>query len=134
MSRFVLLEHDTRPSTAAAERDAPAGVHWDLMLELAPGGALATWRLAANPCETSGLVAAERIGEHRRAYLDYEGELSGGRGRVRRVDCGALDVRRVEASAVLVRISGARLAGEYEISGAPGACFLRRTECAKMGA
>ncbi|MGE0479311.1 MAG: DNA polymerase ligase N-terminal domain-containing protein [Phycisphaerae bacterium] len=132
MNRFVLLEHDTRPGRDAG--GATAGVHWDLMLELAPGGGLATWRLAANPCDTGEPVVAERIGEHRVAYLDYEGDLSGGRGRVRQVDRGALEVRRVDADAVCVRIAGARLAGEYEIAGAPGACFLRRAGGAKMDA
>lgn len=88
MSRFVLLEHETDGRGAAA----PGDVHWDLMLELERGALLATWRLARNPLETTAPIEAQRIGDHRRVYLDYEGELSGGRGRVRRLDRGELAV------------------------------------------
>jgi len=55
--------------------------HWDLMFER--GGVLATWR---SPCPLSEIsaapVAIEQIGEHRLAYLTYEGPVSGDRGRV----------------------------------------------------
>jgi hypothetical protein len=37
------------------------------------------------------------IGDHRRLYLTYEGELSGGRGSVRRVDAGRLTAVRWDA-------------------------------------
>lgn len=76
MPRFVILEHD-HPF-----------LHWDLMLE--SGDVLRTWRLAAAPAP--GLcVAAEAIGDHRRAYLDYEGPVSGNRGHVQQWDRGSFD-------------------------------------------
>ena len=52
--------------------------HYDLFLE--EGDLLRTWRLSAPP--ESGCVDIDPIGDHRIAYIDYEGEVSGGRGRV----------------------------------------------------
>ncbi len=72
--RFVVLEHD-----------APRGRHWDLMLE--HGGRLRTWALSQPP-DTPGPIPAEALPDHRLAYLDYEGPISGGRGEVRRWDAG----------------------------------------------
>ncbi len=76
MTRFVILEHD-HPVR-----------HWDLMLEAGDG--LRTWRLDRPP--TPGqVVLAEPIADHRKAYLDYEGPVSGGRGRVVRWDAGTCE-------------------------------------------
>lgn len=73
MPRFVILEHD-HPH-----------LHWDLMLE--DGESLRTWRL--NELPRSGVwIEAEEIAPHRLAYLDYEGEVSGGRGTVKRWEWG----------------------------------------------
>jgi hypothetical protein len=73
MPRYVILEHD-HPRR-----------HWDLMLEV--GEALRTWRLEGWP-ENGVQIRAEPIGDHRIAYLDYEGPVSGNRGRVQRRDEG----------------------------------------------
>ncbi len=67
--RYTVSRHDTGSSA-----------HYDLFLESSPGGSLRTWRLDAPP--ESGDVAAEALPEHRAVYLDFEGEISGGRGRV----------------------------------------------------
>lgn len=73
MPRYVLLAHDW-PTP-----------HFDLLLEC--GDVLKSWRLLAGP--TPGVtVPAEPNADHRLAYLDYEGEVSGGRGTVRRVAAG----------------------------------------------
>jgi hypothetical protein len=77
MPRYVILTHD-HPF-----------LHWDLMLE--DGGVLRTWRLLEEP--TIGLtVRTEKLADHRIAYLDYEGPVSGGRGVVGRWDHGTYDV------------------------------------------
>lgn len=68
---------------------------------LETGDALATWALAELPADwqtllddsqlkfaSSNSVDAERLPEHRLAYLDYEGPVSSGRGSVRRLDTG----------------------------------------------
>lgn len=76
MPRYVILTHD---------HPFP---HWDLMFEVA--GQLRTWRLLSEPGH-GRTVRAERLADHRIAYLDYEGPLSGGRGSVSRWDYGTYE-------------------------------------------
>ncbi len=96
MPRFVLLEHD-HPH-----------LHWDLMLERA--GSLRTWRLSAPPA--AGQVAsAVRIGDHRLAYLAYEGPVSGDRGQVRQWDAGSFELMKDDERLVIIRLAGAKLTG-----------------------
>jgi len=64
------------------------GEHFDLMLEVEVQDKLRTLQLAQWPLEPGVSCAAREIGPHRRAYLDYEGEISGGRGHVVRVAAG----------------------------------------------
>jgi len=45
-----------------------------------------------------------RIQDHRRAYLDFEGEVSGGRGQVQRIASG--DVERVLETPANIEITG----------------------------
>src|SRR5262245_61559573 len=99
MPRYVILEHD-HPF-----------LHWDLMLE--EGETLATWRLSALPGRERLVIPAERIGAHRLAYLDYEGPLSGNRGRVNRWDVGVY-VQEQESPTVY-RLKGGRWQGKIEI-------------------
>src|SRR5438105_1964279 len=101
MPRFVLLAHD-HPF-----------VHWDLMLEA--GSALRTWRLHALP-RVGIAVVAESLGEHRLAYLDYEGPVSGGRGTVKRVDSGDFEWVVNELDCVELRITGNQLRGRLRLA------------------
>jgi hypothetical protein len=59
-------------------------VHWDLMFEQPGVDRLATWQLPCPPdrIEPGRPVQAKRIGDHRKAYLTYEGPVSNNRGRV----------------------------------------------------
>ncbi len=95
MKRYVILEHDH-----------PV-LHWDLMLEAS--GALRTWRLAALP-EPGRAVPAEPSFDHRMVYLDYEGPVSGDRGRVRRWDWGMYTTEE-DADGLVLRLEGTRLRG-----------------------
>ena len=99
--RFVLLEHRWD------------GVHWDLMLER--GGVLKTWALEVPPAPGVE-VGARRLPDHRAAYLDYEGPISGGRGSVRRVDDGVYEPIEWESGRVRVRLEGGQLVGEVLLS------------------
>src|SRR5437867_1970668 len=96
MPRFVILEHHHQ------------GVHWDFMLE--SGAALRTWRLADAPV-TDCTIAATPLADHRRTYLEYEGEVSGGRGHVRRWDWGQFEWVRDHPQSVEVTLHGARVSG-----------------------
>ena len=100
MPRFVILEHQFQ------------GVHWDFMLE--SGDALRTWRLESPP-ESGRSIRATPLADHRRAYLDYEGEVSGGRGRVRRWDHGKFEWVTDEPESVEVRLVGQRTNGRTHL-------------------
>ncbi len=82
MSRFVILRHEL----PGPER---GGVHWDFMLE--QGTVLRTWALALEP-NSATQIAADALVDHRLAYLDYEGPISGDRGQVTQWDIGELRV------------------------------------------
>ncbi len=89
MPRFTISHHT----------EAKDGDHYDLMLER--GEVLATWRLEHTVFQKP--QPAVRIGDHRKDYLDYEGEVSDGRGRVTLWDTGDYTVE--EWSGTLVRIA-----------------------------
>ena len=101
MPRFVLLLHETPP-------DYPRKLHFDLMLER--GDVLWTWALERVPVAGQS-VTAERLPDHRLAYLDYEGEVSGDRGRVSRVDRGEFTVVIDAQSHLAVALQGETLRG-----------------------
>ncbi len=113
--RFVLLEHDTA-----------AGVHWDFMLAVDAAGPLKTWRLAANPLDVKAPIQATPIGDHRRAYLEYEGPVSGGRGAVARRDAGEAVIGPSDEGRVRLELRGKRLAGEFVLETAGSGVLFRR--------
>jgi hypothetical protein len=102
--RFVLLEHTTH-----------SGVHWDLLVELPDQQRLASWRLAADPTRGAFPIPAEPMTPHRKAYLDYEGPMSGDRGVVRRIDRGKATATRSENDRATLELNGARIAGRFVI-------------------
>lgn len=119
---FVLLEH-----LIASGADPPADRHWDLLVDTAGSERVPTWRLALNPLAAAGPIPAERLPDHRRLYLEYEGPLSGGRGRVQRVDHGAARVARLDGDELTAELDGTHLRGRFEIvHRAPGALVFRR--------
>ena len=73
--------------------------HFDLMFETAPGGALATWRSADWPVDSPAVV--ERLADHRRNYLDYEGPVGDDRGHVSRVIGGTCWLRAASVGMVI---------------------------------
>lgn len=108
MSRFVLLRHECPPSYQKPS-------HWDFMIEWQ--GVLRTWDLRELPSAWAGpigqpfgkpspspspSVKAIELPDHRLAYLDLEGPLSGGRGTVCRCDHGTYDL--LESSDTLIAL------------------------------
>ena len=100
MPRFVILEHD-HPS-----------LHWDFMLER--DGVLKTWRLPAPPSQQPRTALA--IGDHRLAYLEYEGPVSGDRGTVKRWDAGTYETLADTGQAWTIRLRGTRWQGTVVLS------------------
>jgi hypothetical protein len=90
--RYVVLRHE----------GAPGGTHFDVMIEREPGGKLRTWRAGSWPIGDGDNL--EAIGDHRREYLEYEGEISGERGFVKRVAEGICEVAE-EGAALVVRLA-----------------------------
>lgn len=97
--QFVLLQHD-HPT-----------LHWDLMFEHEQ--TLKTWRLLELPIGVARgtVIAAVSLANHRLAYLDYEGPVSGGRGSVLRVDRGGYSCVRRETEEWEIVFQGALLQG-----------------------
>lgn len=100
MPQFVLLEHD-HPE-----------LHWDFMLER--DDVLLTWRLDCIPNDAAE-IAAVSLPDHRAAYLDYEGPVSGDRGSVSRIDRGYYERLEFEDAKVRVRLQGDRLNGTAQL-------------------
>jgi len=78
-------------------------------------GVLRTWRLSEPP-KPEHPVEAESIGDHRLMYLDYEGEVSGGRGQVRRYDYGTFSWIQYDSNQVQISISGSQTIGRITIT------------------
>lgn len=79
MYRFVILRHQTSSDE-----------HWDVMLE--SGAVLATWSIPPQlPIGSSFACTAMQLPNHRKCYLDYEGEIAGNRGTVARIDVGTYE-------------------------------------------
>jgi len=121
MPRFVLLRHECPP-----QFEKPS--HWDLMLECE--GVLRTWDLRELPTawaavlsENSGLgenssaalVTAYPLADHRLAYLDYEGPLTGERGTVRCCDRGELELLEEGEHRLTALLSGDLLQGKIRL-------------------
>ncbi len=108
MPRFVILEHDH-----------PV-LHWDLMLEA--GGVLQTWRLAQAP-ELGRAIDAAALGDHRLAYLDYEGPVSGDRGTVCRWDAGTFENEAGLQDARILAVQGTRVRGRVKLEHVQEKCW-----------
>lgn len=76
--RFVVLFHQF---PADHQRED----HWDLMLE--GDTKLMTWGLSEMP-KPGKSIPAVALADHRKSYLDYQGQVSGDRGSVNRVLSG----------------------------------------------
>jgi hypothetical protein len=70
--------------------------HFDLLVQPETAdsrGLLPTWRIEAEPGEWSEATMAVRQADHRPMYMEYEGAISGNRGRVERVAAGVAEIR-----------------------------------------
>ena len=101
LPRFVILHHQL-----------PTSDHWDVMLET--DSLLTTWSIPPQcPSGASFTCPANRLPDHRRHYLDYEGEVSGNRGTVSRVDAGTYE----QLSPEQFLLYGTNFSGKLTIEG-----------------
>jgi hypothetical protein len=76
--RFVILEHSVNGEA-----------HFDLMLEVAGAEKLRTIQMRDWPLDVGGRCPAAELDSHRRIYLEFEGDIGGGRGVVKRIEEGS---------------------------------------------
>lgn len=106
---FVLLRHS----------GGGTGTHFDLLLETTNGTCTETRSLWALQTYSKPNRRAQRLvwsthGLHRRQYLTYEGSISEGRGRLKRVDAGVYLVTAT-AQASFIVLNGLLIGGRYEM-------------------
>jgi hypothetical protein len=95
MQRFTISQH-----TGSKDGD-----HYDLMLEQSEG--LKTWRLINTAFQV--FQVARQIKDHRKTYLDYEGEISGDRGKVKIWDTGTYTIDEWKEDRIQVALLGKSL-------------------------
>lgn len=109
----------------------PRSSHCDLMLEA--DGKLRTWALPelpsgfrvarpGAPSDGRGLrssaantIPAEQLPDHRLAYLDYEGPVSGDRGTVTRLDSGEYVSQKESPNQWVLEITGRIIHGQVTL-------------------
>jgi len=90
--------------------------HYDFMLD--NGSALLTWRISPDDMERlvrGETISAEKIRDHRRAYLAYEGSISCDRGSVRRYDSGEYEMLSEKGDEMTITIRGENIRGTITI-------------------
>jgi DNA polymerase Ligase (LigD) len=98
--RFAILEHEWD------------GVHWDFLVE--DGPMLRTWAIDS-PISEGVDLPARALAAHRPIYLTFEGDVSGGRGTVRRWDSGVCEVVEWGERRVRLTVQGGQLVGSVEL-------------------
>ncbi len=89
--------------------------HWDLLLET--DETLLTWQLGDSPASAKPWPRdATRIADHRKAYLDYEGPVSGNRGSVKTFDRGKLTMISQDEGYLKITITGEVFSGDFVLT------------------
>ena len=96
------------PQLVIQEHSRQGEVHYDLMLESVE--ALWTWRFDRFP-GSEPEQRCERIQDHDRRFLEYEGDLSPGKGRVRIVESGTFDLLSAREDQVHFTARGQKVVG-----------------------
>ena len=78
-------------------------------------GALRTWALEKIPA-TDEVVMSEQLADHRLAYLEYEGEVTGDRGRVSRIEAGLYELTTESETEITVQLHGEKLFGALRLT------------------
>lgn len=95
-----------RHPTVLLRHDLPDGSgHFDWMLAVDDHGPLVTFRLERDISEDLDAFDGQRIADHRRRYLAYEGPISSNRGVVTRVATGQAVVSCLSEDAVEIELN-----------------------------
>ena len=105
MPQFVILFHEMPAGATRAS-------HWDFMVE--QNGVLMTWALEREP-RANEIIEATRLPDHRLAYLDYEGEVSAGRGNVTRYERGEYCLAHNDPDHLLLTLCSQKLIGRVTL-------------------
>lgn len=101
-----------------------ANSHFDFMID--NGESLDTWQIHESdilPLMSGEPVITKLIQPHRRDYLEYEGPVSRGRGRVEIYDTGKYNVIFREKDLILLNLRGNKLSGKIEIKKTSGSSW-----------
>lgn len=100
--KFVIHKHTKAGDT-----------HWDFMLE--KDGVLATWRLEFPPEELPQSCKAEKIFDHDKRFLTYEGPVNKGKGTVKIAEKGTYEITRNEENEMRINLTGRILKGIFTL-------------------
>lgn len=106
--------------------DRPGDPHFDLFIQQPDAEPLATWNLTAPPSvmAVGEVRPAKRVVDHRAVYLDFSGDIGGGRGTVTPRETGPAEWLERSTGRSVVRLG----AGVFELLGGPGeGGTIRRT-------
>jgi hypothetical protein len=108
--RFAVLHHTGWPGHDD---------HYDILLQNAVGASeddrvLLAFATRENRFPAAGALLLRRD-NHRRLYLEHEGDVGGGRGNVARADEGALESIAQDGKSVAFTLCGKKLIGSFRI-------------------
>ena len=99
--KFVIQEHSCQ-----------ADVHWDMMFEQAD--VLETYRLDKRPAQLLAETGnAEKIFDHPKKFLTYQGPVNKGKGRVEIVDAGTYKITNDQNDKIELSLDGRILKGGF---------------------
>lgn len=105
ISQYVIQQHWHRDK----------GTHYDLMLQC--GEILKTWRIMQSPAQiVKKPVKAEKIFDHPLKFLDYEGPVNKGLGKVKIVESGTYELIKSTDSILKLNFTGTHLRGMYTLT------------------
>ena len=110
MPRYVILRHQPAGNS-------PRPLHWDLMFESRE--ALRTFACFTEPI-AGQVLDIEPLDDHRLAYLDYEGPVSGERGTVTQWDRGEFEVLKETDRQWVLDVQGRRWRGRVHFQAGAG--------------
>ena len=115
MPRFVILRHDPGGGYVRDFESEACQPHWDWMFET--DQTLRTWATPPlSDLRQSFSIEATSLADHRLAYLEYEGEVSGKRGWVKRIFSGQYEQVESSAERLECKLRGWRRGSETSTS------------------